>query len=61
LCSEECLHTAERRRAFDRAWRTTVTADVAAALRIAFRDVIINMEQLPIAGSGPGRSVPRKG
>ena len=49
-----CLHTAGCRKAFDRAWKQTVPLDalqlLEAALRTAFEDVIINMEELPTVG-----------
>jgi hypothetical protein len=51
LCSTACFHTAARRKAFDRAWKHSVSADTLQplenALRSAFEDVIINMEELP--------------
>ena len=61
VCSEDCLITAGRRKAFDRAWRSTVSTEAVAALRNVFRNVIINMEQLPDAGSVPCGTAPRKG
>ena len=61
VCSEDCLITAGRRKAFDRAWRSTVSTEAVAALRNVFRTVIINMEQLPDAGSVPCGTAPRKG
>lgn len=51
LCSYECFLTAERRRAFDRAWRTPTPADVMRGLdqpvRAAFGGVDIRMEESP--------------
>jgi len=59
LCSEACLHTAIRRKAFERAWRRAVPAQDLSALQNAFRTVITNMEELPLAGSTGG--APTKG
>ena len=54
LCSAACFHTAGRRKAFDRAWKQSVHPDalqpLERALRTAFDDVIINMEELPTVG-----------
>jgi hypothetical protein len=51
LCSTACLRPAVRRKAFDRAWKRSVHPDVLQtleqALRNAFDDVIINMEESP--------------
>jgi len=65
LCSAECFHTASRRKAFDRAWRHTVQLDVLQplerALRTAFEDVIINMEELPTVGVASDEPAATKG
>ena len=58
LCSGECLETAIRRRAFDKAWRRTVSGADLAALRIAFNGVITEVEESPddrTPSSGRGR------
>jgi hypothetical protein len=64
LCSVACLHTAIRRKAFERAWRRAVPAQgfagVLDALQNAFGPVITNMEELPTAGS-TGVKAPTKG
>ncbi len=64
MCSPDCLHTAIRRKAFDRAWRRAVPATAfegfVMALQNAFGPVITNMEELPTAGS-PGGPAPTKG
>jgi len=50
LCSYECFVTAERKKAFERAWKRSgqaeIVRDLDQTVRIAFDDVIINMEQL---------------
>lgn len=49
LCSHDCFLTAERRKAFERAWKASVPAaivrDLDEQVRIAFDDVIINLEE----------------
>jgi hypothetical protein len=60
LCSEACLHTAIRRKAFERAWRRAVPAEQVSVLQNAFGTVITNMEELPTAGS-TGSKAPTKG
>jgi predicted RNA-binding protein YlxR (DUF448 family) len=64
LCSPDCLHTAIRRKAFDRAWRRAVPATAFEgfhdALQNAFGPVITNMEEWSTAGS-PGEPAPTKG
>jgi predicted RNA-binding protein YlxR (DUF448 family) len=64
LCSVACLHTAIRRKAFERAWKRAVPAQefegVLNALQNAFGPVITNMEELPTAGS-TGVKAPTKG
>lgn len=51
LCSYSCLRTAERRRAFDRAWKVTTSADVVCDLDqpvlTAFGGVGARMEEFP--------------
>ena len=50
LCSYECFTIAERKKAFERAWKRSapvgIVHDLDQQVRIAFDDVIINMEQL---------------
>ena len=60
LCSDDCLHLAIRRKAFERAWRRAVPAEGLEALQNAFRAVITNMEELPAAGFS-GQQAPTKG
>lgn len=64
LCSVACLHTAIRRKAFERAWRTPVPTGalegLGDALQNAFPPVITNMEELPTAGL-TGAAAPTKG
>ncbi|CAB4365295.1 unannotated protein [freshwater metagenome] len=49
LCSYECFRTAERKKAFERAWKASISAaivrDLDEKVRFAFEGVIINMEQ----------------
>lgn len=65
LCSTACLQPAVRRKAFDRAWKQTVHPDVLQtlepALRIAFDDVITNMEELPTVGVANDEPAATKG
>lgn len=65
LCSAECLHTASRRKAFDRAWKQAVHPDALQPLErvlcTAFEDVIINMEELPTVGVAPDEPAATKG
>ena len=61
LCSEDCLHAAVRRKAFQRAWRRAVPAEGLGALQNAVRQVITNMEELPTAGCVPGEPASTKG
>ena len=60
MCSEACMQLALRRKAFERAWRRSVTAEEMRALQVAFSAVITNMEELPAAGS-TGTNGPTKG
>jgi len=63
-CSTECLHTAIRRKAFERAWKRAVPAGafdgLLTALQNADGTVITNMEELPTAGLS-GEKAPTKG
>ena len=65
LCSTTCFHTASRRKAFDRAWKHSVHPDalqpLEEALRIAFDDVITNMEELSTVGVATDEPTPTKG
>jgi hypothetical protein len=65
LCSTACFQTAVRRKAFDRAWKQTVRPDVLQTmepvLRIAFDDVITNMEELPTVGVANDEPAATKG
>ena len=65
LCSSTCFHTAGRRKAFDRAWKQSVHPDALQplehALRIAFDDLIINMEELPTVGVANDEPAATKG
>ena len=49
MCSYECFRTAERKKAFERAWKASISAvivrDLDEKVRFAFEGVIINMEQ----------------
>ncbi|MEY4339099.1 MAG: hypothetical protein RLZ14_949 [Actinomycetota bacterium] len=54
------MQLAVRRKAFERAWRRSVTAEELRALQAAFSAVITNMEELPTAGSS-GTNGPTKG
>jgi len=54
------MQLAVRRKAFERAWRRSVTAEELSALQAAFSAVITNMEELPTAGSS-GTNGPTKG
>jgi predicted RNA-binding protein YlxR (DUF448 family) len=51
LCSVDCFRTAERRRAFDRAWKHKVSAEALRnldrELHFALEGVVINMKELP--------------
>lgn len=65
LCSLDCFRTAERRRAFDRAWKRKISADVLRdldrELRFAFEGVVINMEELPTDGVATVEPAAEKG
>ena len=65
LCSAACFHTAGRRKAFERAWKQSVHLDalqpLETALRTAFEDVIINMEELPTVGVASDEPAATKG
>ena len=61
LCSEDCLHVAIRRKAFDRAWRRATPAEGLSALQNAFRQLITDMEELSAAGCAPSEPAPTKG
>ena len=65
LCSAACFHTAERRKAFDRAWKRSVPPatlqPLEQALRIAFEGVIINMKELPTVGVATDEPAATKG
>jgi len=65
LCSAACFHTAGRRKAFDRAWKRSVHPDalqpLERALRTAFDDVIINMEELQTVGVASDEPTATKG
>ena len=60
-----CFHTAERRKAFDRAWKRSVTPDLleplGQALHIAFDDLITNMEESPTVGVANDEPAATKG
>lgn len=49
LCSHECFRTAERRKAFERAWKVAVPVEMVRALdeqvRIAFDHLTARMEE----------------
>ena len=59
------LLVAARRKAFDRAWKHSVHPDalqpLEQALRIAFDDVITNMEELSTVGVATDEPTPTKG
>jgi hypothetical protein len=65
LCSSQCFDAALRRKAFERAWKSSVPAQIVRNLeqqvRIAFDDVIINMEELPTVGVATDEPAATKG
>jgi predicted RNA-binding protein YlxR (DUF448 family) len=65
LCSATCFHTAERRRAFDRAWKRTVPPQTLRSLeeqlRNAFDDVVTKMEELQADGVATDEPAATKG
>jgi hypothetical protein len=61
VCSLDCFDQAVRRRAFDRAWRCSISVEGLAMLRIAVEPVITNMEELSAVGSRPDAPALMKG
>ncbi len=61
LCSIECFDTAQRRRAFARAWKSDVPGSTLDTLRIAFESVITNVRDLTAVGTNSDTPVPTKG
>ena len=49
MCSHDCFHTAERRKAFERAWKVAVPVEMVRELdeqvRIAFDQLTARMEE----------------
>ena len=65
LCSLDCLRQAERRRAFDRAWKRKVSAESLSnldrELHFALVGVVINMEELQGVGVAADEPATEKG
>ena len=65
LCSIECFQIAERRRAFDRAWKRKVSAEALRnldrELHFALEGVVINMEELQDIGTAADGPATEKG
>ena len=65
LCSTTCFSAAQRRKAFDRAWKQAVPPHVLQPLeqlvRNAFDDVVTNMEELPTVGVANDEPAATKG